>query len=74
MRIQIFLSNAARCDLIRVYDQGKALPRIHIRGCDSPLNGAASGQMSTVFRVRLRFRHDVLHALWHRLRCTLQAL
>lgn len=52
----------------------EALPRIHIAGGDSSLNGAASGQMSSVLRARaLWFCHDVLHALWYRLRRTLQA-
>lgn len=52
----------------------QALPRVHVGGSDSSLNGAASGQMPPVLRGRLRLRHDRLHALRHRLRRALQAL
>lgn len=52
----------------------EALPRVHVGGRSSSLDGTASGQMSPVLRARLRFRYDSLHALRCRLRGTLQAL
>lgn len=52
----------------------EALPRVHVGSHDSSLDGAASGQMSPVLRARLRFHHDILHALRCRLRGTFQAL
>lgn len=61
--------NVSVCSL-----NAEALPRVHIGGRDSSLDGAASGQVSPVLRARLRFRYDILHALRCRLRGTLQAL
>lgn len=52
----------------------EALPRVHVSGRDSSLDGTASGQMSPVLRARLRFRYDILHALRCRLRSSFQAL
>jgi len=64
----------SRKNVFRSVCRVKVLPRVHVGGRGSSLDGAASGQMSPVLRARLRFRYDILHTLRCRLRSTLQAL